>query len=155
MALAVADSAHKYLLGSASGTSASAPLWGALVALADQYAHRDLGFVNRAIYSIASVPLGRAAFHDITVGSNTATVDSVTVPGYQAAPGWDPVTGWGTPNAQVLVPALARRDPWRWPGRLRFPVRQRCHGLPGRSGPGRCDLPEEARAVHRADSRGG
>jgi hypothetical protein len=21
--------------------------------------------------------------------------------GYQAAPGWDPVTGWGSPNAQA------------------------------------------------------
>ena len=22
--------------------------------------------------------------------------------------GWDPVTGWGTPNAQILIPLLAR-----------------------------------------------
>jgi hypothetical protein len=28
--------------------------------------------------------------------------------GYRAGPGWDPVTGWGTPDAQVLVPLLAR-----------------------------------------------
>jgi hypothetical protein len=28
--------------------------------------------------------------------------------GYPAGPGWDPVTGWGSPNAQVLVPMLAR-----------------------------------------------
>ena len=34
----------------------------------------------------------------MTTGSN----------GYQAAPGWDPVTGWGTPNAQTLIPLLAR-----------------------------------------------
>jgi hypothetical protein len=27
--------------------------------------------------------------------------------GYQAAPGWDPATGWGSPDAQVLVPLLA------------------------------------------------
>ena len=27
---------------------------------------------------------------------------------YRARPGWDPVTGWGSPNAQVLVPLLAR-----------------------------------------------
>jgi hypothetical protein len=26
---------------------------------------------------------------------------------YQAGPGWDPVTGWGSSNAQVLVPLLA------------------------------------------------
>jgi hypothetical protein len=27
--------------------------------------------------------------------------------GYQAAPGWNPVTGWGTPDVQVLVRLLA------------------------------------------------
>jgi hypothetical protein len=27
--------------------------------------------------------------------------------GYHAGPGWDPVTGWGTPNAHVLIPLLA------------------------------------------------
>jgi hypothetical protein len=30
--------------------------------------------------------------------------------GYQAGPGWDPVTGWGTPVVSVLVPLLARYD---------------------------------------------
>jgi len=34
--------------------------------------------------------------------------DLLSITGYQAAPGWDPVTGWGSPNAQVLVPLLAR-----------------------------------------------
>ena len=28
--------------------------------------------------------------------------------GYQAAPGWDTGTGWGSPDVQVLVPLLAR-----------------------------------------------
>jgi len=27
--------------------------------------------------------------------------------GYQAGPGWDPVTGWGSPDVPVLVPLLA------------------------------------------------
>jgi subtilase family serine protease len=89
------------------GTSASAPLWGALVALADQYAHHDLGFVNPAIYRIAGSTSYHKAFHDVTTGNNTVTIGSVTVTGYQAAPGWDPVTGWGSPNAQVLIPLLA------------------------------------------------
>jgi hypothetical protein len=48
------------------------------------------------------------AFHDITTGNNDVIVDSVTLTGYQAGPGWDPVTGWGSPNAQVLIPLLAR-----------------------------------------------
>ena len=79
------------------GTSDSAPLWGGLMALADQYAHHDLGFVNPTIYRIGRSSSYHKAFHDITTGTN----------GYPAAPGWDPVTGWGTPNAQVLIPLLA------------------------------------------------
>jgi subtilase family serine protease len=93
---------------SAGGTSASAPLWGGLMALADQYAHHDLGFVNPAIYRIARSSSYHKAFHDITTGSNTVTIGTVTVTGYQAAPGWDPVTGWGSPDARVLIPLLAR-----------------------------------------------
>jgi subtilase family serine protease len=88
------------------GTSASAPLWGGLMALADQYAHHDLGFVNPAIYRIARSSSYHKAFHDITTGNSDSAI--VTVAGYQAAPGWDPVTGWGSPNAQVLIPLLAR-----------------------------------------------
>ena len=53
-------------LRSPPGTSDSAPLWGGLVALADQYAHRDLGFINPAIYSIARSSSYHRAFHDIT-----------------------------------------------------------------------------------------
>jgi subtilase family serine protease len=90
----------------ANGTGASAPLWGGLMALADQYAHHDLGFVNPAIYHIARSSSYHKAFHDITTGSNDVNI-SGTVTGYQAAPGWDPMTGWGSPNAQVLVPLLA------------------------------------------------
>ena len=90
------------------GTSNSAPLWGGLIALADQYAHHGLGFVNPAIYRIGRSPGYHKAFHDITTGSNDAIVGTITVTGYQAGPGWDPVTGWGSPDAQVLVPLLAR-----------------------------------------------
>ncbi len=90
------------------GTSASAPIWAALIALADQYAGRHLGLVNPAIYQIARSPRYHQAFHDITTGNNTVRFPPTTVTGYQAAPGWDPVTGWGSPNAQVLIPLLAR-----------------------------------------------
>ncbi|HEY4026044.1 MAG TPA: S53 family peptidase [Candidatus Dormibacteraeota bacterium] len=87
-------------LHSPPGTSNSAPLWGGLVALADQYAHRELGFINPAIYSIARSSSYHTAFHDITT-------DTAGTNGYPATPGWDPVTGWGTPNAQELIPLLA------------------------------------------------
>jgi subtilase family serine protease len=85
-------------LESDAGTSDSAPLWGGLMALADQYARHDLGFINPVIYRIGRSSGYQKAFHDITTGTN----------GYSAAPRWDPVTGWGTPNAHVLIPLLAR-----------------------------------------------
>jgi subtilase family serine protease len=96
------------MVQSHGGTSASAPIWAALIALADQYAGRHLGLVNPAIYQIARSPRYHQAFHDITTGNNTVQFPPTTVTGYQAALGWDPVTGWGSPDAQVLIPLLAR-----------------------------------------------
>ena len=95
MAFAVGGKTYIMPLG---GTSASAPLWAGLIALARQFAHHDLGFVNPAIYHIAGSSSYHKAFHDVTTGNNTVTIGSVTVTGYQAAPGWDPVTGWGSPT---------------------------------------------------------
>jgi hypothetical protein len=44
--------------------------------------------------------LGRtSAFRDITVGNNNYG----WVVGYACEPGWDAVTGWGSPNAAVLA----------------------------------------------------
>ena len=112
MALAFSAPGGSYELVGAGGTSAAAPFWAGLIALADQEAGHPLGFVNPAIYQIARGPLYHKAFHDITTGNNTVTLTStsppVTITGYQAGPGWDPVTGWGTPDAQVLIPLLAR-----------------------------------------------
>jgi len=92
----------------AGGTSAGAPVWAGIVALADQYAGRPLGFINPAIYQIGRSAQYHRAFHDVTTGNNTVQVGSVTVTGFGAGPGWDPVTGWGSPDAQVLIPLLAR-----------------------------------------------
>jgi subtilase family serine protease len=97
------------MIRNSGGTSASAPIWAGIIALGDQYAKRHLGFVNPAIYQIAGSPQYHQAFHDITAGnSNTTEFPHRTITGYRAAPGWDPVTGWGSPNAEVLVPLLAR-----------------------------------------------
>jgi subtilase family serine protease len=93
----------------AGGTSESAPLWAGIAVLADQDAHRQLGFLNAGLYRIGRSPMYQRAFHDITHGNNTVTLPSgKNVVGYSASRGWDPVTGWGTPNAQVLVPLLAK-----------------------------------------------
>lgn len=97
-----------YAISGHGGTSASAPTWAGIIALADQYAGRHLGFVNPAIYQIARSFHYHQAFHDVTAGpSNTAKFPNGTITGYRAGPGWDPVTGWGSPDAKVLVPLLA------------------------------------------------
>jgi subtilase family serine protease len=107
MALAFSGGGGNITIG-AGGTSAAAPLWAAVIALADQYAGQDLGLVNPALYQIGRSASYHQAFHDVTTGTNTVEFATQTITGYQAAPGWDPVTGWGSPDAQVLVPLLAR-----------------------------------------------
>jgi subtilase family serine protease len=109
MAIIISENGQPFLRNS-GGTSASAPIWAALIALADQYAGRHLGFVNPAIYAIARSAHYHLAFHDITIGNNTVRFPPKTIKGYRAARGWDPVTGWGSPNANVLVPLLAHYD---------------------------------------------
>lgn len=98
----------KFLISPGGGTSAAAPFWAAIVALADQYAGRHLGFINPAIYAIGQSSQYHRAFHDITTGNNSITIGKVKVKGFSASRGWDPVTGWGSPDAQVLIPLLAR-----------------------------------------------
>jgi len=107
MALAFTEDGRNYLIAG-GGNSAATPVWAAVIALADQYADRELGFVNPALYLIAHSAQYHQAFHDVTTGGNTVTFATGTVIGYRAVPGWDPVTGWGSPNAQALVPLLAR-----------------------------------------------
>jgi subtilase family serine protease len=104
----VISTGSRYMIRNSGGTSTSAPIWAGIIALADQYAKRHLGFVNPAIYRIARGPHYHQAFHDITTGTaNTAKFPHRTITGYRARRGWDPVTGWGSPNAQVLAPLLA------------------------------------------------
>jgi subtilase family serine protease len=86
------------------GTSLSCPQWAGLIAIADQINGGGLGLVNPYVYSVASNPAKYAAdFFDVTTGNNTADPN---VTGYPATPGWDPVTGLGTPNAANLLPDI-------------------------------------------------
>ncbi|MBV9616140.1 MAG: S53 family peptidase [Ktedonobacteraceae bacterium] len=90
-----------YLFG---GTSEGSPQWAGITADANQYAHRPLGFLNPALYQIGRRSSeARESYHDITVGNNGT--DKMT--GYQATPGWDAATGWGTPKTAELVEELA------------------------------------------------
>jgi subtilase family serine protease len=88
------------------GTSAAAPLWAAIAAIANQVAGHPLGFLNTALYKLAASSTYARDFHDITEGNNSVRVHGTPVPGYNAAPGWDPVTGLGSPDAENLVPDL-------------------------------------------------
>jgi subtilase family serine protease len=82
------------------GTSAGAPQWAGLIALANQQrAAHGLANIGRAQDAIYTLPA--SAFHDITAGGN----------GYAARVGYDLVTGRGTPIANLLVPALAGEPP--------------------------------------------
>lgn len=88
------------------GTSASAPLWAGLVALANemslQHGGHTLGFINPLLYQIARDPQKYAAcFHDIVKGNN----DNNGLNGgrYPATRGYDMTTGLGSYNAYPLV----------------------------------------------------
>src|SRR4029077_6382540 len=89
-----------YVVG---GTSAGSPQWAGLIATTDQIAGRDVGYINAALYQIASNAAKYAAdFFDVNVGCNQTS----SIPGYCARTGWDEVTGLGTPNAANLIPDL-------------------------------------------------
>ena len=108
MAFAFSGGGQNYVLIRGGGTSVAAPLWAAVIALANQEAGRDLGFIDPALYRIGRSTHYHRAFHDVTMGTNTVKFSALTITGDPATPGWDPVTGWGSPNAQALVPLLAR-----------------------------------------------
>jgi subtilase family serine protease len=88
------------------GTSAAAPLWAALLALADaspSCGGESVGYADPALYRSAGAAYG-ADFNDITTGNNDFT--GTNEGQYAATPGYDPVTGLGTPYAVSLVPGL-------------------------------------------------
>ena len=77
------------------GTSAVAPLWAGLIALANAQNGTTAGFVNPTIYASGA----SKAFRDITQGNNG---------GYSAGPGWDACSGLGSPVGAAVIATLAR-----------------------------------------------
>ncbi|MBN8749897.1 MAG: hypothetical protein J0I65_20615 [Variovorax sp.] len=110
--------------GSGAGTSATSPMWAALVAQFDAIFRdqglSDLGYMNDLLYIAAAIAPG--SFGDITIGNNTSSFaldGTYTTPqgnilafvtptgyGYEAGPGYDLTTGLGTPNGVLLARAL-------------------------------------------------
>ncbi|MET0702896.1 MAG: S53 family peptidase [Mycobacterium sp.] len=80
-----------------AGTSQSAPIWAALTVLMNQYlvAHggHAVGDLNPLLYRVAA-GANAPGFRDVSLGANA--VDT-------ASPGYDPVTGLGSPNVYELV----------------------------------------------------
>ena len=80
-----------------AGTSQAAPIWAALTVLMNQYllAHggQPLGNINPLLYRVAA-GANRPAYHDISFGGNAVDI---------AEPGYDVVTGLGSPNVDYLV----------------------------------------------------
>lgn len=97
------------------GTSAGSPQWAGIIVLGEQVAGHRLGFINRAIYRIGESSAYSRAFHDVVLGNNTftgtdASGNSITILGYNTHHGWDPVTGWGSPDVARLIPLLIDSD---------------------------------------------
>ena len=97
------------------GTSAGAPLWAGLVALADSSGTggcspgTPLGFLNPSLYSIAAGSSSASALQDVTTGDNNPGGSGAS----PAAGGYDMVTGLGTPiagGANGLVAQLCADD---------------------------------------------
>jgi kumamolisin len=90
------------------GTSAVAPLWAGLVAVANQQLGSNVGLIQPAIYAAKAA----SEFNDITQGNNGA---------FSAGPGWDACTGLGSPIAGKLIPLLAvstsAKGPVKSPGK--------------------------------------
>jgi kumamolisin len=76
------------------GTSAVAPLWAGLIAVANQQNGKSAGLFQPQIYAAKA----KSGFRDITSGNNGA---------FNAAPGWDACSGLGSPKAAALIPLMA------------------------------------------------
>ncbi len=84
----------------AGGTSFGTPLWAGLVVEMDALHGSSLGFLTPRLYSIGlAEPSGKIGdgLADITTGSNCVAT---------AGPGWDAVTGWGSPRGLALYEEL-------------------------------------------------
>jgi len=90
------------LANSYGGTSFAAPMWAAYVALVNQQlaanGQSPIGFINPTVYAQNVTSAYATNFHDVTSGTSGS---------YSATTGFDLVTGWGSPNGQNLINALA------------------------------------------------
>ncbi len=90
------------------GTSASAPLWAALVARINALlpVARQQRFLTPLLYQNGGTgqPVGKTSLRDVTTGNNASNPDPGK--GYSAGPGFDAVSGWGVPDGVKLLNSL-------------------------------------------------
>ncbi|KAJ7794028.1 peptidase S8/S53 domain-containing protein [Mycena olivaceomarginata] len=90
-----------------NGTSCASPILASMIVLINDRlisaGTPALGLLNPFLYTT-----GRAAFTDITSGTNPGCKHQRETKhsGFSASRGWDPVTGLGTPNFNLLLGAL-------------------------------------------------
>jgi subtilase family serine protease len=93
----------KVCFRTSGGTSIASPMWAALTRLiAQSQGVTRLGNINRRLYELGNLRKPAFGLHDITIGNN----DDNGIRGYDAGPGFDLATGWGTPDFAALVAAF-------------------------------------------------
>ncbi|MEV6888529.1 S53 family peptidase [Kribbella sp. NPDC051137] len=120
------DGTSRYSEYRIGGTSLSSPVYAGLMAIAQQKAGHDIGFANPLLYSKA----GSSAYHDIvppaapiavarnnytnSVDASGGTFVSLRTLGFDSGltihvrPGYDDVTGVGSPNGAAWLNALSQ-----------------------------------------------
>ncbi|HEY1767345.1 MAG TPA: protease pro-enzyme activation domain-containing protein [Terracidiphilus sp.] len=97
--------------GNWGGTSFAAPRWAGFMALVNQQAAQQgepaVGFLDPLLYTLGQSSNYADQFHDVVIGNNDARGNCCGWPYYNAVPGYDLVTGWGSPSGQGLIDALA------------------------------------------------
>jgi hypothetical protein len=93
-----------------AGTSEASPEFAGIIALADQVAGHRVGWINPTLYELTDED-HNGGIVDITIGNNSLTFPAsrtpVTVTGFNATPGYDLASGWGTVDAARFFRALA------------------------------------------------
>lgn len=92
-------------VNSVGGTSAASPTFGAILSLINSErlsrGKKTIGWANPLLHAAAEA--STTSYHDVTKGNNA--YDQCA--GFNATVGWDPMTGWGTPNFPELAKQLA------------------------------------------------
>ncbi len=90
------------------GTSEAAPLFAGVLALATQMNEANVGPINNVLYDDLGPAGSTDGISDVVSGNDSAETPegTVTVEGYDAGPGFDIASGWGTIYAPAFVPSL-------------------------------------------------